>query len=466
MDFTDLKVTVVGSGNWGTAVARLVGNNLLEHYNLNNENLEVDQLKRNETINMWVYEEVLPSGEKLSEVINTKHENVKYLPNIKLPRNIKAVTSLVESCRDANVLLFVIPHQFLHNILNQLKDSGVVNKDTICVSFIKGVDTSCDEDECEDEEEKAQGIINFKKLKMKRYTEIIEEVLEVENVMAVMGANVASDIAEDFFAESTIGTTNLELGNLIKKLLANRNFIIQLSNNISTVEYCGALKNIIAIGAGICDGLGYGCSTKAALIRQGLEEMELFCNLFYDSKKSWKENLEFDKDNTIKNEIKATMNLSCGVADLIATCYGGRNRKCGEEFVRRFKTIWEELRNNYSSTSPYDQDHGKGDGVHAPIYDHKTIHHQWHHTHDGGEHIHHKGELKPRIDIMTELWEDIEKDLLNGQKLQGVSTCVEVMHYLTGSKYLKEHPKDFPLIRSIYAIACQGEHWDTLFQWE
>ena len=115
------------------------------------------------------------------------------------------------------------------------------------------------------------------------------------------------------------------------------------------VELCGALKNIVAIGAGFVDGLGYGGNTKAAIMRIGLLEMKKFCNMFYN---------DIDDDTFLE---------SCGVADLITTCFGGRNRKCAEAFA-------------------------KAQGA------------------------------RP--------WAEIEAELLGGQKLQGTLTAKEVNHIL------------------------------------
>lgn len=74
-------------------------------------------------------------GGKLSEIINTRHENVKYLPGKKLPENVRAVTDLVETCKDADILIFVVPHQFVHRICDQLK--GKLEKTPIAISLIK-----------------------------------------------------------------------------------------------------------------------------------------------------------------------------------------------------------------------------------------------------------------------------------------------------------------------------------------
>ena len=95
------KVCIVGSGNWGSAIARLVG--------FNAERLP-DRFQKN--VNMWVFEEEV-NGRKLTEIINTEHENVKYLPGRILPSNVIAVPDIVEAAADADFLIFVLPHQFI-----------------------------------------------------------------------------------------------------------------------------------------------------------------------------------------------------------------------------------------------------------------------------------------------------------------------------------------------------------------
>ena len=126
------KVVIIGSGNWGSAIATIVGKNCA-------------RLSSYETrVNMWVFEELIETEqgttEKLTDIINTQHENVKYLPKIRLPTNIVAVPDLAEACRDATVLIFVLPHQFLPKLLPTIR--AVVHP-TQCrgISLIKGLGT-------------------------------------------------------------------------------------------------------------------------------------------------------------------------------------------------------------------------------------------------------------------------------------------------------------------------------------
>uniref|UniRef100_A0A8C7Q0A6 Glycerol-3-phosphate dehydrogenase [NAD(+)] n=1 Tax=Oncorhynchus mykiss TaxID=8022 RepID=A0A8C7Q0A6_ONCMY len=301
------KVCIVGSGNWGSAIAKIVGHNA-------KRSNRFDPI-----VNMWVFEEMV-EGKKLTEIINTEHENVKYLPGHKLPKNVVAVPEITEAVKGASILIFVIPHQFIGRLCDQMKPH--IAQGTIGISLIKGID------------EGPEGL--------KLISDIIREKLEIE-VSVLMGANIANEVADEKFCETTIGAKNESNGHIFKELLQTPNFRITVVQESDTVELCGALKNIVAVGAGFCDGLGFGDNTKSA---------------------------------------------SCGVADLITTCYGGRNRKVAEAFAKTSKSI-----------------------------------------------------------------EELEAEMLNGQKLQGPQTSAEVFKILKKRDMISK----FPLFASVYQICFEGK---------
>jgi len=281
------KVCIIGSGNWGSAIAKIVGKNC--------EKSNVFDSR----VTMYVYEEDI-EGRKLTEIINTDHENVKYLPGHTLPSNVVAIADVVEAADDADMLLFVVPHQFIRGLCAAMK--GKLKKDCIGISLIKGMDHS------------DQGL--------RLISDIIRELLSID-MSVLMGANIASEVAEEMFCETTIGSSNMANGQLFKKLLQTNHFRITVSDDPTTVEVCGALKNIVACGAGFVTGLGYGDNTRAAVIRLGLMEMIKFAKAFH-------------KYANIpgKPPQMATFLESCGVADLVTTCYGGRNKRVSEAFAK------------------------------------------------------------------------------------------------------------------------------------
>ncbi|XP_056619150.1 glycerol-3-phosphate dehydrogenase 1-like protein [Triplophysa dalaica] len=331
-----LKVCIVGSGNWGSVIARIIGSNAqkLQHFAT--------------TVKMWVYEEVV-NGKKLSEIINTDHENVKYLPGYNLPENVVAVPHIRDAADGADILVFVVPHQFIRKLCEEMV--GCVSEKARGITLIKGID------------EGPEGL--------KLISDIIREKMGID-VSVLMGANIANEVAAEKFCESTIGSKVLENGLLFKELLQTPNFRITVVDDADTVELCGALKNIVAVGAGFCDGLQCGDNTKAAVIRLGLMEMIAFAKLF-------------SKDGSVSS---ATFLESCGVADLITTCYGGRNRRVAEAFAKTGKSI-----------------------------------------------------------------EELEKEMLNGQQLQGPLTSAEVYHILK-QKNLEDK---FPLFTAVYQICFNGK---------
>ncbi|XP_062105574.1 glycerol-3-phosphate dehydrogenase [NAD(+)] [Humulus lupulus] len=330
------RVTVVGSGNWGSVASKLIASNTLSLTSFHDE------------VRMWVFEETLPSGEKLTEVINRTNENVKYLPGIKLGRNVVADPDLENAVKDANMLVFVTPHQFMEGICRRLV--GKVREDVEAISLIKGMEV------------KMEGPCMISTL--------ISQQLGL-NCCVLMGANIANEIAVEKFSEATVGYKgNREIAEKWVQLFSTPYFIVTAVQDVEGVELCGTLKNVVAIAAGFVDGLEMGNNTKAAIMRIGLREMKAFSKLLFSSVKD------------------STFFESCGVADLITTCLGGRNRKVAEAFAK-----------------------------------------------NGGKRS----------------FDELEAEMLQGQKLQGVSTAKELYEVLSHRGWLEL----FPLFATVHEI-CIG----------
>ncbi|VEL15567.1 unnamed protein product, partial [Protopolystoma xenopodis] len=116
------SISIIGSGNWGSTIAKIIGTNVLKSPSYQPK------------VKMWVFEEQV-DGRKLSEIINTSHENPKYLPGVNLPQNVVAIPDLSECTREADILVFVLPHQFLPNVCKSMRP--VIKKGAIGVSLIK-----------------------------------------------------------------------------------------------------------------------------------------------------------------------------------------------------------------------------------------------------------------------------------------------------------------------------------------
>ncbi|MQL97703.1 hypothetical protein Taro_030402 [Colocasia esculenta] len=330
------RVAIIGSGNWGCVAARLVAFNTARLESFHDE------------VRMWVYEELLPTGEKLSDNINRTNENLKYLPGIKLGVNVIPDPDLEHAVEQANMLVFVTPHQFVEGICKRL--IGRIRHNAQAISLIKGMEV------------KTEGTWMISKL--------ISNVLGI-NCCVLMGANLANEIAEEKFSEATVGYRgDGEIAQRWVQLFSTPYFLVSAVQDIEGVELCGTLKNVVAIAAGLVDGLDMGNNTKAAIMRIGLREMLAFSKLLFPSV----------KDSTFLE--------SCGIADLITTCFGGRNRKVAEAFARC-----------------------------------------------GGKRS----------------FDELEAELLQGQKLQGVSTAKELYEVL-GHRGLQGF---FPLFTTVHEI-CIG----------
>ncbi|KAJ2520318.1 glycerol-3-phosphate dehydrogenase [Coemansia sp. RSA 1939] len=306
-----------------------------------------------DTVNIWVYEEIV-EGKKLTEIINIQHENVKYLPGHKLPNNVVATPDAAEVVKDATHIVVVIPHQFIEHLLDRIH--GSIRPDARAISLIKGIGIS------------SQGMTTM--------TQIIHRTLAIP-VSSLSGANIANEIAEKKYCETTIGCSDPDEAIVWRSLFNTPYFRVNCVSDVIGVEFCGALKNVVAVGAGFIDGLGLGNNTKAAIIRIGFLEMRRLAMHISGAQIQ-----------------ESTFMESCGIADVITTCYGGRNRRLAEEFVKTGKPMSQ-----------------------------------------------------------------LEKELLNGQKLQGYLTADEVHSYID-SCGVTDH---FPLFTNIYKICYKGKTPNSIF---
>lgn len=322
----------------GSAIAKIVAENTQQF---------PDIFERD--VQMWVFEEEVKIPEsskhydsgselstkpqKLTEIINRLHENPKYLPNIPLPTNLVANPSVEDSVKNSSILIFNMPHQFISRICDQMK--GSVLPFARGISCIKGVDVTED------------GINLF--------TDTISAKLGIY-CGALSGANIATEVALEKFSETTIAydpptvdskgagdqsDAPVKKGGkplqpmpaeyppltraVVKQLFHRPYFHVATTHDVAGVCLGGALKNVVALAAGFVDGLGWGDNAKAAVMRVGILEQVKFGNMFFPD--------EFD-GRTMTEE-------SCGIADMITSCSGGRNFRCAKMSVAEGISIKE-----------------------------------------------------------------------------------------------------------------------------
>jgi glycerol-3-phosphate dehydrogenase (NAD+) len=230
-----VNVGIIGSGNWATAIGRLVATNVNDGVGGNaDQDSDGISLSINNTIPMWVYQGDRWEDQSLADVINERHENPKYLPGIPLPANLVAIGSLDQICNDCDVLVFCIPHQFMRSVLSQMR--GKCKSHCKCLSLGKG--------------------LFFNDRGPELLSAMIADELGIESarVGVLAGANVANDVAADDFVESTFACDDGEMAshffNLVKCLFQSPAFRLKRVNDKQSVEILGALKNVIAMGAG------------------------------------------------------------------------------------------------------------------------------------------------------------------------------------------------------------------------
>lgn len=287
------KIGVIGAGNWGTALADLLASKGL-------------------FVKIWGYEEEVVAS------INEKHENPLYLKNFKLSPNLKATSSLEEIAFQSEMLLSVVPSHFTREVLRKIVP--YLSKAPYFVSATKGIEEDS----------------------LKMMHSVAEEILPKEvfnNYAAISGPSFANEVIRRMPTAVTGAAYLPQVQRVVQETFGAPYFRIYSSSDVAGVEVGGAIKNVIALAAGISDGLGFGHSTRAALITRGLAEI-----------------------SRLGTKIGAnpfTLSGLSGMGDLILTATGdlSRNRTVGlrlgrgeklEEILKDMRMVAEGVRTSYA----------------------------------------------------------------------------------------------------------------------
>jgi len=263
---------VLGGGGWGTAIARLLA-------------------RKGHRTRLWVRDPAL--AREMAE----ERENKKYLPGVELPESLEVFTELTALADErANALLFAVPSFAVRELARRVAAvlPGERRRSLVLINLAKGI-------------ERESG---------KTMSAVLREELGSRKVFTLSGPSHAEEVGRDFPTTAVIAGEDLKLGRQLQEALMTERFRVYLSDDLLGVEYGAAVKNIIALAAGISDGLGYGDNAKGALIARGLAEMVRLA--------------------THLGARKETLFGLSGLGDLVTTCTSehSRNRQVGYRLGR------------------------------------------------------------------------------------------------------------------------------------
>jgi glycerol-3-phosphate dehydrogenase (NAD(P)+) len=227
MNIEDVKVGVVGSGSWGTALADLVAG-------------------KGFAVDLWAYEQ------EVVDQIQNEGENKIFLPGFTLSDNITASNDLQSVVSDKDLLLIVVPSHVMRETTQKM--AGQLCVDTIVVSASKGIENKT--------HLTMSGVI----------AEGLPEIPD-DHLAVISGPSFAREVAKRFPTVVTVASKNTDTARLVQQIFATPYFRVYSSDDILGVELGGSVKNVIAIAAGVVDGLGLGLNTRAALITRGMTEI-------------------------------------------------------------------------------------------------------------------------------------------------------------------------------------------------
>ena len=270
-----MNISVIGSGGWGTAVAIMLAN---KGYDIK--------------LWSWIQEE--------TDRLNRDRENKEFLPGVKLPDNILCTHDIALCAENADLIITAAPSPATRTTAKTLAPHVKAGQKIINIS---------------------KGLENHS---LKRLSEVYAEEIPQADISVMSGPSHAEEVSRNIPTTNVVASKTHETARFIQDVLMGDNFRIYTSDDIIGVELGGALKNVIALCAGICDGLGYGDNTKAALMTRGLAEIARL--------------------GRAMGADKATFMGLSGVGDLIVTCTSmhSRNRRAGI-LLGQGKTLEETL---------------------------------------------------------------------------------------------------------------------------
>ncbi|KUG26435.1 glycerol-3-phosphate dehydrogenase [hydrocarbon metagenome] len=276
-----MRISVLGAGGWGTALSIVLHNN-------------------GHDVTLWEYKRAYAKN------LSKTRFNKIYLPGIKIPKEIKVIHTLEDAAENMHMIVLAVPSQFVRSVIQKLKKVDL--RDTILVSVAKGIETDT----------------------LLTVSLIIKDVLKNirdENIGVLSGPSHAEEVAKKIPTAVVAASKSFETAEQIQAAFMTSYLRVYSSTDIIGVELGGALKNVIAIGAGIVDGAKFGDNTKAAIMTRGVAEI-----------------------SRLGIELGArpeTFSGLSGIGDVIVTCMSrhSRNRYVGEEIGkgRKLKDILKAM---------------------------------------------------------------------------------------------------------------------------
>jgi len=262
-----MRAGVVGGGSWGTALAALLA-------------------RRGHEVRLWTRREAIASA------IRATRTNEAHLPGVPLPADLDATSDLERAVANAEVIFVALPSEVCRGIYRELR--SLLPGGATLVSATKGLEVDT----------------------LQRMTEVAAEEAPGHGLAVLSGPSFAWEVAREQPTAVVVASRDLAVAEGLQRAVAGRTFRAYSSDDVTGVELAGALKNVIAIAAGIVDGLGYGHNTVAALLTRGLAEITRLA--------------------VARGGRADTLAGLAGLGDLVLTCTGGlsRNRSVGQALGR------------------------------------------------------------------------------------------------------------------------------------